>query len=120
MIAWKILERLEGYVDTRTYSQDTWAPMFRSRRLGDGDKFRLYPQAQATLTLPDRSRLLFTAGSHYLVAAVSDYQLSIEGEKILLDLRMGRLMQDVVKILGLDSHCRFVPAPGMLPIAARG
>ena len=97
---WRILERIQGYVDTREAGQDEWVPIFRSRRLNDGAMIRVHKFAVARLNMADCTSYTFFAIQKTLVLSVSNYQLSVDGRRIVSDLRDARLKREIWRFLG--------------------
>jgi hypothetical protein len=93
-------------------------PVFRARRLNEGDKFRVHPHGKASLTLADRSRFIFSADPRPTVVEVETYQLKVDHRRVF-DFRSKRVMHDIEQSLGL-GRARFEPAGNAQPIGARG
>ena len=100
---WRIVERIQGYVDSRIPDQDVWSPIFRSRRLSDGGMVRVQTLGVARLNMADGSSFTFTALWNPIIFSISDYQLSIEGAWKVFDLRQARVMHDVGAALGVQQ-----------------
>lgn len=97
---WRILERIQGYVDTREPGQDEWVPVFRSRRLNDGAMARIQTSAVARLNMADRSSFTITALWTPIVISISDFKLSVDGRRIVSDLRDARLKREIWRFMG--------------------
>ena len=108
MEPWRIVERIQGYVDTREPGQDGWCPLFRSRRLSDGAFVKIHTLGAARLNMADGTSYFLSAMWHPIVFEISDYQLSLEGRKVVFDLRMAHVWRDMQRFFGVQF--RFDPA----------
>lgn len=115
---WRIIERIDGYVDSMEIGQTEWSPVFRSRRLSEGAKMRVQPNGKGSMSLADGSRFVFTATTHPIVVEMSAFELTVNGEKIVFQARYQKILNDVKRILGVNGRFEIRevdPAP-----AARG
>ena len=118
---WAIVERLDGYVDSMEGGQTDWAPIFRSRRLSDGSKFRVQSGGKASLNLADRSRFIFSADHHPILVEIEAFEFKID-RHIVFDIRKEQVIKDVLRSLGI-GHGRFeleIHGSGGGALAARG
>jgi hypothetical protein len=119
MEGWKILSRVQGYVDSLEPGQKDWSPVFRSRRLTDGAKFRVHPHSEATLALADGTTFVLADFPRARIFEVSDYQLTSEGRSLVFWKRLEKANHDVTRVLGIQQG-RFEIQQGSGPIGARG
>lgn len=105
-VEWVIITRLKHYVDSWVPGMEpgTWSPIFRSRRLASGAKFRVQANSAASVATADGRTAVLTTGDHEIICEVSYFRLSAEGRAKVFDLRSAKVYEDVMRFFGKQSR----------------
>jgi len=121
MDPWKIVLRIRGHLDTMEPGQTEWSPVWGSRRLADGARFRLEHASEAHVNLADGTKFIITNNfNRPAIYEVSYFKMPPGAKAKLFHLRSEKVMDDVSTSLGFSKH-RFDPARSSGgPMAPRG
>ena len=113
--AWRVVVRDVGRVESMQPGQASWAPIWRSRVLTDGDLARTQADSRARILLADQSEFAIGASS---VVEMTKFQLTPEGRTVLFNLQVGKVRARVARAFGQRSRFEVTTPNGVL--AARG
>jgi len=93
---WKILVRVRGNVESQVSGKAEWARVLASRRVDDGEKFRLQFGAEARVSMADGTVYAVTnMHNGPAIYEVSDFKMGPGGAAKVLQLRGVKVIYDV-------------------------
>src|SRR3989338_551377 len=112
MKGWALVARDEGIVESQKELEERWSPIWQSRLLQDGDNFKTGANSQATIILPDESKII--VGPNTIVSFDKD----MFTKKTTLRIRSGKLYdalsRDVKRFFGQESNHEITTPNGAL------